>query len=207
MDNRFSSTFVVQAPFNDRSIADIVLRSSDDVDFFVSKSTLAVASPIFCDMLKLGRSSSSSSGASWDSETKAPSTDATWDDEMKEGLPVVPMCESPAPVLDALLRILYPLKSPTLDNFNTISGIAFTAHKYEMEYVAHFVEETLVKKVESGQPAGIMQVYILACIHGLNTLARQSARVLLKHPVQETYSPALKDAVVSANAMWREWLY
>ena len=47
-----SDSFVVNAPFDDSTLADIVLRSSDGIDFFASKPILAMGSSVFRDMFE-----------------------------------------------------------------------------------------------------------------------------------------------------------
>ncbi|KAK0202529.1 hypothetical protein DFS33DRAFT_1262345 [Desarmillaria ectypa] len=46
---------IADPPFNDPKNSDIILRSSDKVDFYVRKSNLSCASPVFRDMLEVGQ--------------------------------------------------------------------------------------------------------------------------------------------------------
>ncbi len=65
-----------------------MIRSSDSVDFRVNKSVLAMASPVFRDMLSL------------------PQTDS----ESVDGIPVVQLDED-SELLNTLISILYPVST------------------------------------------------------------------------------------------------
>jgi hypothetical protein len=71
----------------DVSDANFIIRSSNFVDFRVHKSILAMASPIFKDLLSLPQPS---------------------DNETVDGLPVVQLSES-SELLSSLISILYPV--------------------------------------------------------------------------------------------------
>ena len=73
-------------PF-DISDTNLIIRSSDLVDFRVHKSVLAMASPFFKDLLSLPQPS---------------------DDEIADGHPVVQLSES-SELLNGLISILYPV--------------------------------------------------------------------------------------------------
>jgi BTB/POZ domain len=71
----------------DLSDANLIIRSSDHVDFRVHKSILAIVSPFFQQMLSLPQPS---------------------DSESVDGLPVVQLSES-SELLDSLISLLYPI--------------------------------------------------------------------------------------------------
>lgn len=172
-----SSTFIVQRPFDDPTTSDTVIRSSDGVDFHVYKGVLLIASPIFRDMVTLPAQPSSSVGKN--------DTDFT-----KDGLPIVTMYESSAPVVDALLRILYPGDDPIIKGVDTVSGVLFAARKYEMTYVLDTMERFFLELVkDQDQGTNAMQVYILASGYGLARAARISAFETLKYPLGKLHSP------------------
>ena len=64
--------------------ADIILRSSDNVDFLVHRLILSKASPVFSDILTIPSSTSHSDGGG-----KPPNID-----ELKDGIPIVHMAEN-----------------------------------------------------------------------------------------------------------------
>ena len=118
--------FVVLEPFNSPSLADIVLRSDDGIDFYVSKIILAFASTFFHDMIA-------------NAVPSPPSGDVKNDPEQKDGLPVITMHGSTASVLDLLLRIIYPVETPISNDIETIASIAGAADKYNMVAVMQWV--------------------------------------------------------------------
>ena len=77
------------APF-DHAKADIILRSSDNIDFRVFKLFLSLASPFFETLFDIPQP-----------------TEENGDQEIKDGLVVVPVAEG-SKTLDALLRFCYP---------------------------------------------------------------------------------------------------
>ena len=50
--------------------------------------------------------------------------------------PVVDVCES-REVLDVFLRCFYPLRKPTVEDFELLEALAATAEKYETDIVLH----------------------------------------------------------------------
>ena len=77
------------APF-DHAKADIILRSSDNIDFRVFKLFLSLASPFFETLFDIPQPD-----------------EENGDQEIKDGLVVVPVTED-SKTLDALLRFCYP---------------------------------------------------------------------------------------------------
>ncbi|EPT03035.1 hypothetical protein FOMPIDRAFT_23740, partial [Fomitopsis schrenkii] len=104
------------APFDDLD-ADIILRSSDNIDFRVSRFILRLASPFFASMLEIGQTASD--GAQADG------------DEIRDGCRVVPVSENSA-TLDTLLRVIYPQEDPPLDDFTRLADVLAAALKYDM---------------------------------------------------------------------------
>ena len=72
------------------------------------------------------------------------------------------MYESTAPVLDTLLRLVYPVDSPALDDFEIISGVAAAAKKYEMTLVTKRIAEALRMNSFSYDMVKVMQAYFVA---------------------------------------------
>ncbi|KIJ65512.1 hypothetical protein HYDPIDRAFT_39446 [Hydnomerulius pinastri MD-312] len=106
-------------PFQ-HSKADIILRSSDNVDFRVFRLFLSLASSFFETLFELPQ----------------PSGEVA-DQEMRDGLAVVPVSET-SKVLDAFLRFCYPsalAEDPDLDDLTDIVDIFSTARKYSLDIV------------------------------------------------------------------------
>src|ERR1700679_855209 len=91
--------------------ADLILRSSDQVHFYVDKKILTLASPIFADKFN----------------TLPPPHQRSHD-----VLPVVPLPE-PSTTLDLALRHIYPVRTPKTDTLHNASVLAEFAQNYEVE--------------------------------------------------------------------------
>lgn len=141
-------------PF-DKPDADIVLRSSDLVDFRVRRRILFEASPVFESILSIPQPTS---------------CDTT--------PPVVEVVEE-STTLDILLRICYPIVKPTSqwslkDSARALNG----ARKYDMELPIALLTNELVAAA-SHSP---MQVWAIACRTGLEELAIHAAKATLVIP-------------------------
>ena len=85
-------------PFDSTALADTILRSSDDVHFYVLGAFLRYVSPTFCDMFSLSRGS------------------ATDTNEIKDGYPVIPLPED-RETIHYILSIIHPyIDEPKLDD-------------------------------------------------------------------------------------------
>ena len=82
----------------DVSDTNLIIRSSDLVDFRVHKSVLAMASPFFKDLLSLPQPS---------------------DSEFIDGLPVVQLSES-SELLNSLVSILYPVRTVIPNSYEKV---------------------------------------------------------------------------------------
>jgi hypothetical protein len=78
--------------------ADLIIRSSDFVDFRVHKPVLAMASPFFKDLLSLPQPS---------------------DSEIVDGLPVVQLPEG-SELLNSLISIIYPVCTATPKSYEKV---------------------------------------------------------------------------------------
>ncbi|KZT07317.1 uncharacterized protein LAESUDRAFT_812302 [Laetiporus sulphureus 93-53] len=150
-------------PFN-RTDADVVLRSSDGVDFHVHRAILTVASPFFETMFRLPQPASSPPEA----------IDVTENNK----------------TLDVLLRICYPVPDPYISSFELACSTLEAALKYDMnagvDYVKNRVLPMFIKKMP-------LRVFAIACKHSFETLARQASKeVLAQHAVPDLYVPELE---------------
>ena len=187
--------FAVEASFDDRFFADIVLRSSDGIDFFVSKLMLAFSSPIFRDMAKLAVPS-------------PPTGESDQEVLTKDGLPVIIMDESTAPVLDAVLRILYPDGGlPALDDIDIALGVTLVAEKYEMTRVSTLSEQALLRMDMSGKGAKALEISLMCRARGSKVTAQHFALEWLKNPFPDTYCAPVSEGRVSASDIWRIFDY
>ncbi|KAI6149582.1 hypothetical protein BKA82DRAFT_871000 [Pisolithus tinctorius] len=117
------------SPFN-HSKADVILRSSDNVDFRVFKLFLSLSSPFFETLFDLPQPS----------EAEHPA-----DTEMKDGLPVLPVSED-SRTLDGLLRFCYPCtlsENPPLNHFRDVIKVLEAAQKYALDEVENTIRKAL----------------------------------------------------------------
>jgi hypothetical protein len=124
------------SPF-DHSKADIILRSSDGVEFRVFKLFLTLASPFFETMFAL------------------PQPAAGTNDDTMNGLHVIPMQEN-SKTLDTFLRFCYPstlAEDPSLENLKDIKAILGVARKYSLDLIEKKVCQALANpKVLEAEP-------------------------------------------------------
>ncbi|OJT02639.1 hypothetical protein TRAPUB_6820 [Trametes pubescens] len=137
----------------------IILRSCDLVDFHVHSFILTEASPFFSGMFELPQPSQADSGT----PDAAPAP------------PVIDMAED-AETLDLLLRLLYPIVKPPLEEPKLLARVLKAATKYEMAWPVTVVSERLLAITSSNA----LQVWAAACQArtGLEGVARQAALVL-----------------------------
>lgn len=145
--------------------ADFILRSCDGVDFPVHRSILAVASPVFKDMLTLGDA--------------AP-------DEMNNGLPVCTTITEDNVALRTLLRFCYPREHPTALSLDEVIPALAAAFKYQMEGTQAMA--ALKTQLTAHAPTDTLRVFVVAVRYGLEDEARIAARAALHHDVYHVMS-------------------
>ena len=125
------------APF-DHAKADIILRSSDNVDFRVFKLFLSLASPFFETLFDIPQP-----------------TDEIGDQEVKDGLVVVPVTED-SKTLDALLRFCYPCTladDPNLELLKDAMDVLEAARKYSLDAIETKARRAIVHpKILEAEP-------------------------------------------------------
>ena len=107
------------APF-DHAKADIILRSSDNIDFRVFRLFLSLASPFFETLFDIPQPA-----------------DENEDQEVRDGLAVVPVTED-SKTLDALLRFCYPCTladDPKLEVLQDAMEVLEAARKYSLDVI------------------------------------------------------------------------
>ncbi|KAI0333801.1 hypothetical protein GY45DRAFT_184453 [Cubamyces sp. BRFM 1775] len=152
---------VASYPF-DLDSADLTLRSSDGVEFQVHKAVLAIASPVFCTMLQLPQP-------------------ATTHDEIAANAPPRPVVDLPEDhtVLDALLRLCYPVAKVELEDFNVAFSIFRAAKKYEMDWPTAYLTRELEKAVVNCTFTTPLRMWAAACRCGFEMFARKAAYSLI----------------------------
>ncbi|KAI0369217.1 hypothetical protein BV20DRAFT_904633, partial [Pilatotrama ljubarskyi] len=146
-------------PF-DKPAADIILRSSDLVEFRVRSHILIEASPVFESMLSLPQPPSMAGSESISGSDLQPTVDLAEDGE----------------TLETLLRICYPIANPTLDRpLDELETVLRAAIKYDMDFPTIVLSDRLLA-LASRSP---LEVWAVAVRLRLETVARGAAEALL----------------------------
>jgi BTB/POZ domain len=165
-------------PFN-RKDSDIIFRTADNVDFYVHKPVVRIASPVLDDLV-----------------TKASVSQIS----MLEGRPVVQVPENNT-VLNALLRFCYPTPRPTFSTLPEIRDVLCSANDYELRFVIDALREPLLSYAEELP----VQVYCIACRNNMEECARTAAEYAVRGPFWETYVPEIE--FITAGAYWKLLAY
>lgn len=126
-----------KTPFNDNELADIIVTSSDNVDFYLVRAILIVASPFFKDMFSLAQQATA---------------------ESDRGLDSIQITEN-SETSDCLMRLCYPVKDPTMSGLVLVERVLESAIKYQMTEAIDLVKSTL-RPFITEKP---LQVYAIAC--------------------------------------------
>ena len=118
--SRQSPETLVDAPFDDTRV-DVILRSSDGVDFRVFRIILSLASPIFADMFSIPQPAAS---------------------EFHAGPQVVTLSED-SKALDFVLRHLYPMEHPTEIKLRDTCILIEFARKYKVKAIGLWLHALL----------------------------------------------------------------
>ncbi|ETW80404.1 hypothetical protein HETIRDRAFT_320663 [Heterobasidion irregulare TC 32-1] len=166
-------------PFADAD-ADIVLRSSDNVDFHVHRLILSKASPVFSDILTIPSSASDP-----DASDQPPNVD-----ELKDGIPIVRMAENQA-VLDTILRLSYPTDKPSISSdLSFVRALVRAMDKYAMIMTFPQTLESVMLEAAAVQP---FAVYAIACQYRMFEIANRIARISLLHPLDFSSSQLITE--------------
>ncbi|KAI6122619.1 hypothetical protein EDD16DRAFT_745320 [Pisolithus croceorrhizus] len=153
-------------PF-DHEKADVILRSSDNIDFRVFKLFLSLASSFFETLFDLPQ----------------PSVGMSTDMEIKDGLPVIPVSED-SNTLDPLLRFCYPCTladDPVFENFRDVVNVLEAAKKYSLDTIERMVCKSLFnpKILETNS----LRCFAIACRTHMQGECVLAARYTLQEPL------------------------
>jgi hypothetical protein len=143
--------------------ANLILRSSDQVNFRVHKSILATLSPFFEDLLSLPQPP---------------------DDELVDGIPVVQLSED-AGLLSNLVSLLYRPQRPVQPgSYEKVFALLAACQKYDMVSIQQEIRD----KVDLGRfptpvKAQAFSAYALASSLGLIPEMENAARQTLEQPM------------------------
>ena len=159
---------LAKAPFDD-SRADIILRSSDGIDFRVFKIILSLISPVLSEKFDATQSGSSGQKAGGVSS-----------------LPVVHLPED-SKTLDLVLRHCYPTQSPELSQLRDAQVLLEFARKYEVDALGPSMRNYLAGAVGK-DPVG---VYVLAAKYEYKDISLAAAKASQELPLSQLTSPEL----------------
>ncbi|KAI8969371.1 hypothetical protein BD414DRAFT_280299 [Trametes punicea] len=135
-------------PF-DRDDADLIMRSSDRVDFYVHRIILSLASPIFAGMFTLPQPCNTT-----------------------PNLALVDVVED-SEVIDVFLRICYPIPDPDVFSLDLIREVMAAAIKYEATAAVAAMKRALSHpRLLEDDP---LRVFAIACYFGLEEEAKAAA--------------------------------
>ena len=155
-----------KAPF-DSPDAEVIIRSSDNVDFRVFKAFLSSVSDVFKDMFAL---------------PQGPADVTRDDEEMRHGLPVIRVTEENR-IVETLLMFCYPnilTSVPVLQTVDEILPMLEVAIKYGIEKL-----EKQLRKVVFSPPLvndRAMQLFVVAYQHRWEKEIRIAAKYTLVQP-------------------------
>lgn len=169
------------SPFDDKN-ADIIIRSSDKVDFRLSKFILSSASAVFRDMFTHA--------------LPAPFTLDIKGDELadiRDGLPVVRLSE-PSDILRLLFQYLYPMDNPSIDDSHDIFALVRAMDKYSFDRFS----QTITSLLHTAMRSNPHTVYAFACHYHSGTpsidIARDAAIETLIYPMLLTRGPLVRES-------------
>lgn len=141
--------------------ADLVLRSSSPYseEFGVHKCILSASSPFFQDMFSLPQATSE-----------------------RDTLPIVDVSET-AHTIETLLRLLYPIPNPAIEDLDELVLVLEAAHKYDVHVAIEHLRTLLITThfVE----ANPLRVYAIACRFELEDEAKTASRYTLSTKVAD----------------------
>ena len=164
LEDAVRTATLADPPFNDPE-GDLIIRSSDNVDFIVHKWLLAYASPVFKDMFLL------------------PQQGIVGESDVKDGKPIVATTET-ADIWRTLLAFIYPSwisAAPELNSLEDALAVLQPSVKYMMEGVEKKIRAALVSPhIVDANP---VRVFASACQHRLYAEARIAAKKTLRLPL------------------------
>ncbi|KAF8141478.1 hypothetical protein EV363DRAFT_19202 [Boletus edulis] len=153
------------APF-DHAKADIILRSSDNIDFRVFKLFLSLASPFFETLFEIPQPAEESG-----------------DQEVEDGLVVIPVTED-SKTLDALLRFCYPCtlaEDPNIEVLKDAMDILEAARKYSLDAIEKKARQAIANpKILEAEP---LRCFAIAHRGRLQEETLLAARYTLTQPL------------------------
>ena len=141
--------------------ANFILRSSDQVNFRVHKSVLAMSSPFFKDLLSLPQPP---------------------DNELVDGLPVVQVPEN-AELLNSLVSLFYPTPPVIPRSYKEVFALLAACQKYDMESTRNYIRDDFRYNFPKPDKTEAFSAYAIANSMGLGPEMRDAAHLTLELPM------------------------
>ena len=171
------TTRTASSPF-DREDADLVIRTSDGIDFCVHTPVISVASSVLNGII------STKMGIIPDSD----------------GRQVLRLPEK-SDTIEPLLKLCYPITRPPLRSLRQIRDVLNAATSYNIQVIGEMLETRLVTYAEQFP----LQVYAISCRNNLENAARTAADYAVRKPFWERYHRDIES--ITAGAYWRLLAY
>ncbi len=167
-------------PFNDPTDnVDLVIRTTDNVDFFVLSVLLTLRSP-----------SSFFRHALQDSKHT----------EERDGLPVLEVTED-SDTFRTILLFCYPDVAPEIKSVEQLQAVGVALEKYCMDRaMGRFVQAVLASSMISEQP---LRVFALAVANGWKKIGEAAARNTLVLPLRQAISDVEELNIITARHLYR----
>lgn len=173
------------APF-DKPTANVILRSSDRVDFYVRKAILEEASPVFEGMFSL---------PPMPEDRKRKERD---EEEYVDDIPVVNLAED-GQAVDMLLRFCYPMKNPSFTEDAEAAGlickVIAAARKYQMDSI----EEALSPIFDEHAKKEPVRMYLHAAHRHWEAEMKIAAKATIPHPLPFSCADPMIDHVSAGS--------
>ncbi|KAI0798449.1 hypothetical protein BC629DRAFT_1592046 [Irpex lacteus] len=156
---KFASSF-------DDEDADIVVLSSDKIEFRVFKFLLRKASPVWASMLTLPQ----------------PPRD-------EDTIPIMKLSEDSRTIAQ-LLRLCYPVPDPAIPSFDEARTLFVTCQKYDMQVPSERLLQIVTRTFQDTDP---FRFYILACRARSIKAARIAALSCLSMPLEDILNMDIPD--------------
>lgn len=173
-------------PFQDSSGTDTIIRSSDYAEFYVHRSFLAFASPVFTRMFS--------------PPPATPPSDSVNETEGDNPLHSVYRLPEDGRTLSWLFQLSYPMPDPALDSLGSADvalGSALTlldaARKYEISRAVAFAKRACVAATKD-KP---VQLYLIASRYKWDDVARHAAMRAVYEP-SDRYLPEMEYCTTAA---------
>ncbi|KAH9174306.1 hypothetical protein EDB89DRAFT_564705 [Lactarius sanguifluus] len=142
--------------------ANIIVRSSDGVNFRVRKSVLAISSPFFKDLLSLPQPP---------------------DDELVDGLHVIQLLED-ADLLHSLVSLLYSISPVIPSSYEKVFVLLAACQKYDMESVQSNIRDGIkLERFPAPVGAEAFRAFAIAGSMGLDPELEDAIRLTLGYPM------------------------